>query len=113
LPIFPGRLGGYEAQGLSRTLNNFQEVIKPLLDLVSANNFGTSQDEPHYPDEPRQPRGFSFGFFSTVHFWVIWDKKMGFSQPTSVSVEFFKIPVIAFAHSNQSAGASAVLKTLD
>jgi hypothetical protein len=31
---------GQEAQGLSRTLNNSQEVIKPLLDLVSANNFG-------------------------------------------------------------------------
>lgn len=30
--------------------------------LVSANIFGTSQDGPHYPDEPRQPRGFSFRF---------------------------------------------------
>ena len=27
---------GHEVQGLSRTLNNSQEVIKPLLDLVSA-----------------------------------------------------------------------------
>ena len=31
---------GQEAQGLSRTLNNSQEVIKPLLDLVSASTFG-------------------------------------------------------------------------
>ena len=38
--------------------------------LVSANIFGTSQDVLQCPDEPRQQRGFSFRFFSTVMIFI-------------------------------------------